>query len=216
MRPVTLYNADVWGAINELIRASHENDVCEISQNFSISNAPTAVRAIIGASVQASTTGVGNTNDTSEDVLYTFSLPASSLTFTGQTLKIVAAGTLANNAHNKTVKLYFGSQSYSLGTVATANTVWTAKLTVIRTGSSAQLIYGEGMIGTTPIAPSLLTGAETDTAAITIKATGQTGTAAASDVVAKMMTVSGWAGDITDVFATWIADCKKGGMNRTR
>lgn len=216
MRPVTLYTRDPLAAANELARASHENDVCELAQNFSVSNAPTAVRSLIGASIQASTTGVGNTNDTNEDVLYTFSLPANSLSFVGQTLEITAAGTLANNAHNKTVKIYFGTQVYSLGTVATAAVVWTAKLTVIRTGSSAQLIYGEGMIGATPIAPALLTGAETDTAAIVIKVTGQTGTAAASDIVAKMLSVSGWSGDITDAFATWIADCQKGGMSRTR
>lgn len=216
MRPVTLYNQDPVAAANELARASHENDLCEIALNFSIANAPTAIRSLVGASIQASTSGVGNGNDVTEDVLYTFSLPANSLSFVGQTLEIFATGTLANNAHNKTVKIYFGSQVYSLGTVATANVVWSAKLTVIRTAASAQLITGEGMIGATPIAPALLTGAETDTNAIVIKVTGQTGTAAASDVVAKMMSVSGWSGDITDAFATWIADCRKGGLNRSR
>lgn len=216
MRPVTLYNNDVWGAINALATASHEADIVEIALNFNIANAPSAIRSLVGPSVQASTTGAGNGNDTTEDVLYTFSLPANSLSFVGQTLEIFASGTLANNAHNKTVKIYFGTQVYSLGTVATANVAWTAKLRVVRTAANVQLIYGEGMIGATPIAPSLLTGAETETSIITIKVTGQTGTAAASDIVAKMMTVSGGAGDITDAFATWIADCKKGGLNRTR
>lgn len=216
MRPVTLYTNDPLSAAKELAIASHENDLCEIATNFSVANAPTAIRSLVGASIQASTTGVGNGNDVTEDTLYTFSLPANSLSFVGQTLEIFATGTLANNAHNKTVKIYFGTQVYSLGTVATANVVWSAKLTVIRTAASAQLITGTGMIGATPIAPALLTGAETDTSAIVIKVTGQTGTAAASDVVAKMLSVSGWSGDIADAFATWIADCRKGGMNRTR
>lgn len=216
MRPVTLYSGDLQAAINELATASHENDLCEIAQNFSVGNEPAAgQRSFLGSNVQASTTGVGNGADTTEDVLYTFSLPANSLTVTGQTIEVFASGTLANNANNKTVRLYFGAQVYSLGLVATANVVWTAKLTVTRTGSSAQLISAQGMIGATPIAPALLTGAETDTAAITIKVTGQSGTAVANNIVAKTMTVSDHAADISNAFATWIADCKRGGLNRT-
>lgn len=215
MRPVTTYNRDMWEAINELNRASHENDLCEIAQNFTVGNVPAERRAFLGSNVQASTTGVGNGVDTTEDVLYTFSLPANSLTVTGQVIEVSASGTLANNGNNKTVKLYFGSQVYSLGLVTTANVVWTAKLTITRTGSNAQLILGEGMINATPIARALLTGAETDTAAIVIKVTGQSGTAAANNIVAKMMTVSDHAADLSNAFATWIADCQKGGRNRT-
>lgn len=215
MRPITIYHRDVWAAINELMRASHECDLGEIAQNFQVGNEPDTLVALIGSDVQASTTGVGNGVDTTEDVLYTFSLPADSLTVTGQGLEITAYGTLANNGNNKTVRLYFGTQVYSLGTVTTANAVWSAKLTVTRTGAGAQLILGEGLIGATPIARTLLTGAEDDTAAIVIKVTGQSGTAAANNIVAKSMVVSASAWDIGNVFATFIRYCQRGGPNRT-
>lgn len=215
MRPVTLNNYDPQSALLEIERASHEADLVELAQNFTVGNAPSAQRVFLGSNIQASTTGVGNTNDTSEDVLYTYSLAASALSATGEGLSITAAGTLANNAHNKTVKLYFGAQVYSLGTVATANAVWIARMTVFKTASNVQLILAEGEIDGTPISPSLLTGAETDSAAITIKVTGQTGTAAASDVVAKMMTVSALASDLSNAFATFISDCQHGGSTRT-
>lgn len=215
MRPVTLNTNDPQSALLEIERASHEADLGELAQNFVVGNVPSARRVFLGSNIQASATGVGNTNDTNEDVLYTFSLPASSLSAVGEGLTIFATGTLANNAHNKTVKLYFGSQVYSLGTVATANVVWSAKMTVIKTASNVQLISCEGMINATPIAPALLTGAETDSAAIIIKVTGQTGTAAANDVVAKMMSVSATAADLSNAFATFISDCQHGGSNRT-
>lgn len=215
MRPITVNPYDAPSALREIERASHEADIVELAQNFVVGNAPSAQRVFLGSNIQASTTGVGNGNDATEDTLYTYALPASSLSAIGEGLTIFATGTLANNAHNKTVKLYFGSQVYSLGTVATANVVWTAKMTVIKTASNVQLILCEGMINATPIAPALLTGAETDSAAITIKVTGQTGTAAASDIVAKMMTVSALSSDLSNAFATFISDCQKGGAYRT-
>lgn len=215
MRPVTINPQDPPSALTEIQTASHENDLMEIALNFSAGNAPLAQRAFNGASVQLSATGVGNGADTTEDTLFTYTLPANSLSLVNQGLSILAAGTLANNADNKTVKLYFGTQSYSLGTVATANVAWSVKMTVFKTASNAQLILCEGMIGSTAIALSLLTGTQTDTSSIVIKVTGQAGTANANDIVGKILAVNGALSDVSNALATWFSDCQKGGLYRT-
>lgn len=214
MRPVTIDHTNPPAALREIERASHEADLTEIAQNFVVGNTPSAQRVFMGSNIQASTTGIGNGNDATEDVLYTFSLPASSLSSVGEGLSITAAGTFANNAHSKTVRLYFGNQTYSMNTI-TANVVWVLRMTVFKTASNVQLILAEGWIDGAPMSPGLLTGAETDSAAITIKVTGQTGTAAANDVVAKMLTVSALPSDLSNAFATFISDCQHGGSTRT-
>lgn len=215
MRPVTLNPHNVTAALAEIDRASHENDLAEIAQNFKIGNAPAAQRAFNGSSVQLSTTGIGNGADATEDTLFSYSLPAGALAIAGEGLSLFAFGSLANNAHNKTVKLYFGATVFSLGTVSTAAASWWAKATVYKVSSSHQLVVFDGMIGATAIATSVVASTETDTAAIVIKVTGQSGSSAANDVVANGLTASGTVADLADAFATFISDCQKGGMNRT-
>lgn len=202
-------------ALREVERASIENDSVTTAQNFTIGNPPTAQRAMAGSSVQLSATGIGNAADTSEDVLFTFSLPASSLTVVGEGITILAFGKLASNGDNKTVKLYFGAQVYSLGTVATANVSWMAKLTVFRSAANVQVILGEGRIAATPIALSVLSGSETDTGAITIKVTGQSGASTANNITANAMIVAGAVSDVGNMLATLVADFQRGGSYRT-
>ncbi len=132
-----------------------------------------------------SVTGTGNGNDTTEDTLSTFALPAGSLDVAGRTLEITASGSFANNAHSKTAKLYFGSSIVATtGAQTGANIGWQVSLQVQKTASNSQLGFYSPIIGTAHGGISLpISGTETDTNAITIKVTGQTGTAAASDVV---------------------------------
>jgi hypothetical protein len=132
-----------------------------------------------------STTGSGNGNDTTEDTLTTFSLPANSLDVAGRTLQISASGLLANNAHSKTARLYFGASIVATTAAQTgANVGWQLILQVQKVASNSQLGFYSPIVGTTHGGISLpLPGTETDTSAITIKVTGQTGTAAANDVV---------------------------------
>jgi hypothetical protein len=214
MRPVTLNQNNVPASLNEIERASHDADIVELAQNFTIGNSPTAQRVFVGSNVQLSATGVGNTNDTTEDTLFTFPLPANSLTLVGEGLSLLAAGTWANNAHLKTTTLYFGTDSFQIqGTNASAT--WVLRMRVYRSASKAQLILAEGSLDSVTIAPGIIVGAVDDTAGITIKVTGQTGTAAANDVVANMLAVDALTSDIGNAWATWIADCQKGGSNRT-
>lgn len=132
-----------------------------------------------------SATGTGNGNDTTEDLLQSFVLPANAFDIPGRGLWLYAFGTLANNAHSKTAKLYFGSSIVlSSGAQTGANLGWALELVVFKTGANAQIASGQPVVGTTHGGVTLpLIGTETDTAGITIKVTGQTGTAAANDVV---------------------------------
>jgi len=139
--------------------------------------------------LSVNTTSTGNGADTTEDTLLTFSLPAKTLSAAKKGLKIRAWGTCAANTHNKTMKLYFGSEVVATPTAATNGVNWSLELEVYKTGSSTQVVFGGGLVDTTPVTPLVTTGAETDTAAITIKVTGQTGTSGANDVVAKGLIV---------------------------
>lgn len=217
MRPVTFgakgQDPAVAACLTEVERASHEGDAGEIFDNYVLSNAPTGDRLLIGSSVQAGS--VGNGADTSEDTLFTFSLPALALAVAPNGLTVRAFGTLANNADSKIVRLYFGSQFYSLGSVTTANVGWKIDMTVFKTGANTQTILCQGMIGATPIALTVITGTQTDTSPIVIKVTGQAGTANANDIVGNLLAVAGEIADTNNVLATIINDFQHRGANRT-
>jgi hypothetical protein len=126
----------------------------------------------------------GNGADTTEDTLYTYSLPANALSVNGQTLRVTCFGNSTNNADVKTVKLYFGATSYSVSiTTSTAN-AWRAEMLVTRAGASATQIYASAVQGATPIA-SAFTADSTDAlnAAVVVKCTGTAGTGNANDIM---------------------------------
>ena len=142
-------------------------------------------------SSQPSAAGVGNTNDTTEDTLFSFSLPASSLDVPGRALFITAFGTFANNSHSKHARLYFGSEVIDTGANTTTGGLgWVLEMTIMKTGASTQTISSQSIAGTVHGGCTQQAGAETDTAAILIKVTGQTGTAAANDIVCNGLIVT--------------------------
>lgn len=134
-------------------------------------------------------TSTGNTADTSEDTLLSYSLPAKTLSAINKGIRIRAWGTTATNADNKTMRLYFGSEVIATATAATSNKGWTLELEVFKNGASTQVVFGKGQVDVTNVTPLVTTGAETDTAAITIKVTGQAGTGNANDIVCKGLIV---------------------------
>lgn len=144
---------------------------------------------------QVSSAGIGTGADTTEDVLFTFSLPANSLDQNGRGVAIRVFGSLANNAHTKTVKMYFGSSvTFTPINGTQANIGFDLQMTVIRTASGVQIANAGGTMGVATVLATLLpiVGADPDTAAIVIKVTGQTATAAANDVVANAMLTQGF------------------------
>jgi hypothetical protein len=143
--------------------------------------------------VQGAFAGVGNGADTTEDTLFTYSLPPKTLWSVSNSLLLTAYGTFANNAHSKTVKLYFGAEIISIAAFATAAlTPWWLQLAVQKVGSSQQVISAQSITGSTHNGLTFQTATETDTSAITIKVTGQTGTSGAGDVLCYSFIVSGF------------------------
>lgn len=123
----------------------------------------------------------GNGADTTEDILKSFSLPANSLDTTNRCIYIYAWGTYANNTNTKAAKLYFGSTSIAAATGN--NTSWALEMVIGKSAANAQRINSQNITGTTHGGTTTATGSETDTAAITIKVTGQDSTSATANAI---------------------------------
>jgi hypothetical protein len=134
-------------------------------------------------------TVVGNGADTTEDTLATYSLPANALDKANRGIFIYAWGTYANNTNTKAANLYFGSEKI---TAATGNnTNWALEMTVGKVAANSQVMSMQNITGSTHGGVNNTTGAETDTAAIVIKVTGQNSTSAtANSIVLKGMYVT--------------------------
>ena len=124
------------------------------------------------------TTPVSNVG-AGEDTLMTNDVAANTLTTTGSYIEWEVAGTNANNVNSKVVKVYFGTTLLLTLTqpASVASGWWRAKVTIVRTGSNAQTYIVEaGRIsatGATTMSNTSGTCNETETAAITLKCTGE-------------------------------------------
>lgn len=137
--------------------------------------------------VSASTTAV-----TTEEILFTRSIAASTLATDGAGLYVEVAGTFAATATTKTVKLHFGATAVTLNaTTAAPNGIdFSGSFLISRTSATAQLITkGFLVAGAVVQATGVTTAAETLSAAVTLKVTGQNGTANAGDIVLKSVVV---------------------------
>lgn len=147
------------------------------------------VEAVVPLKVDLTSTGNGA--DQTEDVLTTYSIPAATMGANGvQGFKIKVWGTTAANGDNKTIKLYFGANSISSGVQTISAKNWFLELAVYRSGTSTQVVVGEGQMDTTSITPTVTTGTNDETAAIVVKCTGQETTAStANSIVIKAFIV---------------------------
>lgn len=133
------------------------------------------------AKANANVTAVGNVG-TGEDDLITYSLPALSLLKVGSAVRIRAWGTTANNANAKTLRLYFGVAVLTTSLTVSQAGFWEINAIVVKNGASTQdanasLIEFPGTLhDIEQSAPN-----QTDTAAITIKCTGDA--TASNDIV---------------------------------
>lgn len=145
-------------------------------------------------STQLSVAGVGNGADTSEDTLFTYSLPANTLANVGQEVDIEAWGSVTATSATKVVKVYFGAQLMTLTWTTTQTGNWRARMRVVKQAASVQLIMGEAdSLGatTTRVLANITNGAETDTSAIVIKVTGTSSAATANLILGNGLTVGG-------------------------
>lgn len=170
---------------------------------------PGFVRTGGNASVQISAAGQGNGADTTDDVLFTYALPASALDIAGRQVTITAAGKFAATANNKRVKLWWGTTTQTVGAavaggtliadsgvVTTNNGGWTASVQVSKYGAAgsntqiatnAQVVAGTSHLGTA--VPVALTAAENGVINITVTGSSST-TGAANDVLGQLLDIA--------------------------
>lgn len=138
--------------------------------------------ANVGGVINVNTTSVSNVS-TTETNLITYSLPANALATNGQSIEVIAWGTFAATANNKTVRIYFGSTIVlDTGAVAANSGNWMIRMTVIRTGAATQLAMATFISDNTTEKNICKTASpvETLSGAVTIKVTGIGG--ASSDI----------------------------------
>lgn len=137
-----------------------------------------------------SSAGIGNGADTTDDVLFSYTLPPNSLDAPGRAVIIDAFGSFAATANHKTVKIFFGtSVTFTSGVQTGSGVGWAARLIVTKTGADAQIGTGSGAAGAVLFPVSLpLIGTEVDSDPIVITVTGASPTTgAAGDVVGNGM-----------------------------
>ena len=114
----------------------------------------------------------GNGADTTEDTLKSYSLPANALDAVGRSVYIYAWGSYGNTPGTKAAKLYFGSTSIAAATGQ--NVGWALEMVVGKSGASVQQISAQNITGTAHGGvTNTANAANTDTAAVLIKVTGQ-------------------------------------------
>lgn len=134
-------------------------------------------------SLETNTTTAANVS-TNETDLMTYSLPGGSLAVNGQKVRITGWGTYAANGNTKTVRIRFGSTVVSTRASTGNNVAWWIQALVVRTGAATQVASGVQLESGNAGQPTATSPSETLADAITIKLTGQSGTAS-DDVTAR-------------------------------
>lgn len=136
-----------------------------------------------GGVLHVGTTTVSTDADLLEKDLWTYTLPANTLNENGRLLRITVTGRYASNANNKTIRLYVGGSAYVTQTTASNGVGWTMTVLVIRTAAAVVLCTDRRAVSGATISVEQASAVALDTTAdVIIKATGQNGSASASDV----------------------------------
>lgn len=130
------------------------------------------------ASMQVSATGVACTAGSTDDTLFTYTLPANTLKNVGDYVQISAWGTGVATA--STSKIFFGGTAFVTDGGVTSASPIVQKITVVKTAANTQIVFtDDNYHGTTAniarVVPT--TAAITDTSAIIIKSTANSGAA---------------------------------------
>lgn len=138
----------------------------------------------ISSVLHVNTTQTGTAADTNETTLWSYSLPANTLSANGRVLRIRVWGSTAANTNNKTIQLKFGATTLrSSGTVASNGEVWRFDALVVRTGAATQIALTEFVRATTFLNPASAGPTDDTAGAIAIVLTGTNGTESANDIV---------------------------------
>lgn len=135
-------------------------------------------------SLYRTSSATATTAVTTEETLWSQSLPASTLTTDGSALMIRAFGNFAANGNTKTIKMKFGSTSITANNVTAApnGASWYAEMIVSRISGSSQYVFENAKVGSAAQAAQTTAASETLSGAITMSITGQNGTANASEI----------------------------------
>jgi hypothetical protein len=120
---------------------------------------------------------------TGETDLHTYSIPAGHFNVTKKGIRFTVWGDFAANANVKTLRLKFGAAPVTIvlnPTTGSPNgTAFAIEVLIYRTGANTQVIAVKGSrVGIAFEAAAIVTaGAETEANALTLKLTGQSGTA---------------------------------------
>lgn len=166
-----------------------------------------AARTNGNVNVQTVAAGQGNGADTTDDVLFTFALPANSLDVAGRQVNITAGGKTAANGNNKRFKLWWGTTTQTVGSPVAGGTLiadsgvvttnaggWQVSSQVTKygaSGSNTQIAQSSTIAGSTHggvNAPVALTAAESGAINITVTGSSPT-TGAAGDVLGQYFDV---------------------------
>lgn len=127
----------------------------------------------------------GANSGTVETDLSSYSLPAGHLSADGKAVRVTAFVSFAANANTKSVRIYFGSTALASIPASSANSGGNASyvFTVVRTGAAAQSAFGRGGVAGSNVGNesqnvnAFSSLGENTANAITIRITGQSGTA---------------------------------------
>jgi hypothetical protein len=143
----------------------------------------------VNGRLTAVVTPAGNTTAI-EQTLMTYTLPANRIANTGDAVRVRCWGNTATNSNAKTLKMYFGSTSFSSSTAGGApnNKAFDGELLVVRSGAAAQNIVARiGYDVTLTTVQNSTSGTDSWAANQTIKCTSTT--VAASDMTIQGMYV---------------------------
>jgi len=138
--------------------------------------------ATVNGILTTSTTQACNIANTNEQDLFTYTLPANTLSANGKGVEVYAWGTKAANTNSVTFRPYF---SGNLGgfTTTSNGAPWFTHYIILRTGASAQKGLVENVVnGASPGIQGATTASGNTANAITIKITGQAAAGTANDI----------------------------------
>jgi hypothetical protein len=146
--------------------------------------------------IGVSQAGVGNGANTSENTLFSVTLPQNCLDIVGRQVLIEAYGSMSATSATKDARIYFGSTSLTTafhGTT-TQSGIWMINALITKSGPNTQssFVALDYTIGSATRASVILPMTENDAAGILIKVTGQSSVATANTVTCNLLSVSGY------------------------
>jgi hypothetical protein len=186
-----------------------EDQVTGVGSATAPSGGGGSMRTTGNLTAQASAAGQGNGADTTDDVLFTYALPANALDIAGRQVTVTAAGKFAANGNNKRVKIWWGTTTQTVGAAVVGGTLiadsgvvttnaggWAASVQVQKYGAAgsntqiataAQIAAGTTHLGTA--VPVALTATENAVINITVTGSSPT-TGAANDVLGQQFDIA--------------------------